>query len=141
MVQMTATYVDFGFSTDPEELDYVTSFQAERRSITQVESRAFSTNVEVGMFLTELLIIVTAISGLIATALVCHFKMEHRKRSKYVLGFRVSEVAGLSQPGICQLQGESLFLTVHPDFPQLTVSRTPANCSQWTLDKVLRTIC
>lgn len=136
-LRMMAMYLDFGLSASVPALDHITSFQAGLRGISKVEGRLFLSQINVGFFLIGLTILATIVSSSIVSAMQSHLVLSRRKRSDYALGLRVAEVARFARMDVGDIHGESLFLTLHPDFPRLTVSGTGVNCGSWDKDKVL----
>lgn len=92
-VRMAAMYIDFGLEATPFQLAHITSFQAGKRSIVEVKRDSFLTAIDVRMFLSGLLVMLTIFSTIIVVALVSHCTMVRTQRSDYALGLHLVEVA------------------------------------------------
>lgn len=126
-IQIVAKYLDFGLEVNPRALDYLTAFEAEKRSIMKVNGTALRTRIDLRKFLSGLIIMLATISAFVLYASVLHVTMMRNKRSEYALGLRVAEVARFAlaesaSSDAADIPGNSLFLEPHSDFPHLTVS-------------------
>lgn len=137
-LRMIAKYVDFDLSASVLEMEMLTSFQAGKRSIMQVEQSSLSTRINGSLFLPGFIVLLVIVSGFVVVAVFSHFIMVGKHRSDYALGLRVAEVARFARQKADDVQGESLYVKLHPDFPHLTVSGNAANCGSWSVDEVLR---
>lgn len=121
-VQIAAMYVDSGLGVSPDQMDFITSFQAGEGTITErtTTPNRIGTQIDPALFLPGLFSILEIVLVFIMSSLVSHVVMLRKKRSAYALGLCIADVARFCQTdGTSAAEGKLLFLKLHPDFPSL----------------------
>lgn len=129
-------YVDSGLQASPGALDFIMSFRAGFESGSTFFN-PWSTSNGVALFLVGIVPFLWIVSGFSVGAVIFHVAMKKQNRSDYVLGLRAADVARLANSEVGDIHDSLLFLKLHPDFPQLTVSGNTENSGTWSADEVL----
>lgn len=136
---MVAMYLDFGLGASPDELDSITSCQVGQETVLlrQESPWRVGTQIELACFLPGVVTIAVIVAGFIGAAVASHVALVPKNRSDYAVGLTLTEIARFARADIGDIKGKLLFLTLHAEFPRLTVGGVAGNSGIWSADAVL----